>query len=222
MPKAKINSKTYLLATRSSGKLREMKELFGKIIEGANSFSSDQRVEIIDLDEAGIPEDVAEDEIECFDTFEQNAAAKAEYFYKKSGLPTFADDSGLVVHALGGQPGVRSKRWCDGEEQYGSDLDLANNRKLVELLSLIPEKAPFKAEYICAASFCDGNRTLVETGRTGGQIVLSAVGNGGFGYDPYFLSDELGTTFGAASPGEKQSVSHRQRAFFNLFERLSR
>src|SRR6185436_5575354 len=113
----------FVLATRSAGKLRELEPMFRAA-----------RILVIDLVAAGIPESSNEDAIEAFDTFEENALAKARYFFERSGgMPAVADDSGLEVLALGGAPGVRSKRWsaAEGDDLSGQALDDANNAKLV-------------------------------------------------------------------------------------------
>jgi XTP/dITP diphosphohydrolase len=194
-----------LLATRSAGKLRELRPIFATA-----GFS------VIDLDEAGIAEGVDEDGIEAFETFEENARAKAGHFHRRSGLPTVADDSGLVVDALQGAPGVRSKRWS-GAALSGPALDEANNAKLLEALRDHENRAAF---YVCAAAYVDGARTLLARGETRGRIVPDRAGKHGFGYDPYFLSDELGVTFGEASVAEKERISHRGRAFRELIDMI--
>src|SRR5689334_14843294 len=105
----------FLLATRSEGKLREMREIF-----------SDFGLRVIDLATAGIEPTVEEDNLESFETFEENALAKARYFYEASGgIPTFGDDSGMCVDALGGEPGVYSKRWSGREDLEREALDAA-------------------------------------------------------------------------------------------------
>lgn len=200
---------TYLLATRSSGKLRELRELLGG-----------RGIRVIDLTEAGIPEDPAEEGIECFETFEANARAKAEYFFARTHLPTFADDSGLAIHALHDAPGVRSKRWSERTDLTGEALDAANNMKLVMSLSRLPADVIPTAEYVCAAAYKDATRELVTVGRTPGTMLVTPRGQSGFGYDPYFLSRELGKTFGEALPAEKHAISHRGRAFSALLARL--
>lgn len=199
---------TYLLATRSHGKLRELRDLFAA-----------RGLDVIDLADAGITESADEETIESWETFEENALAKAQYFHLRSGLPTFADDSGLVVAALGGRPGVRSKRWSGRQDLSGATLDAANNDMLHGELRR-HGGFPSPAEYVCAAAFADDVRTLVRTGRTGGVIVPEGSGRQGFGYDPYFRSSELGRTFGEATVLEKRAVSHRGRAFAELLEAL--
>jgi XTP/dITP diphosphohydrolase len=204
-----VSETPYLLATRSAGKLRELRPLFAQY-----------QLRVIDLHDAGIPEHPDEAHIEQFETFEENARAKADYFFRKSGLPTFTDDSGLVVHALGGRPGVRSKRWSERPDLDGEQLDAANNMKLLqELRALAPDTIP-TAEYVCAAVFANDRETATQLGRTAGVIVQEPIGTQGFGYDPYFLSAELGVTFGEAETTAKNSISHRGRAFSSLLTTL--
>jgi XTP/dITP diphosphohydrolase len=197
-----------LLATRSQGKLRELRPL----LEGAG-FS------VVDLEEHGIEHEAAEDELERFETFEENALAKARYFYEISGgIATVADDSGLVVAALGGAPGVRSKRWSGRAELEGRALDEANNAKLLEALAGVGDRS---AKYVCAAAFVGLDGELVRLGESAGRLLEAPRGNGGFGYDPYFASSELGgRTFAEAGRAEKERVSHRGRAFRRLVEAL--
>jgi XTP/dITP diphosphohydrolase len=195
-----------LLATRSKGKLRE---LHGILASAA--------LQGITLDDAGIVESAEEEHIEIFQTFEENALAKARYFHHMSGMPTMADDSGLSVRALDGAPGVYSKRYCGREDLSGQDLDDANNAKLKNALRGIDDRS---ATYTCAAAFVDDRGELVAMGETHGQIIDDARGNEGFGYDPFFFSTELDKTFGEASVNEKQAVSHRGRAFHALVDAL--
>lgn len=176
-------------------------------------------VRIIGLHEAGVPVTPAEESIERFDTFEENAAAKARYFHRASGgLPTIADDSGLEIPALSMAPGVRSKRWSSRPDLDGKALDEANNR---HLLAMLRDSADRSARYVCVAAFADGATTLSARGETTGEITRSARGSAGFGYDPYFLSHDLECTFGEAAPAEKSRVSHRGRAFRALAKELS-
>jgi XTP/dITP diphosphohydrolase len=195
-----------LLATRSAGKLRELSGILAEAgIEG------------ITLDEAGIAQSPAEDGIECYDTFEENALAKAHYFHAMSGMPAMADDSGLNVVALGGAPGVWSKRFSGRADLTGQDLDDANNERLIAELS---GRRDSSASYTCAAAFVDDELEEVAIGETFGRIVTAPRGENGFGYDPYFFSHELGMTFGEATTEAKQAVSHRGRAFRSLADAL--
>ena len=195
-----------LLATRSAGKLRELRPLFAA-----------HDIAVVDLRDAGIAESSGEDALEAFATFEENALAKAKYFHERSGMATVADDSGLAVRALGGRPGVHSKRWSGRSDLSGQVLDDENNRLLLERLSGVADR---NASYVCAAAYVDASRVIVRRGEVAGSIVDRPVGDGGFGYDPYFFSSELGRTFGDASVAEKERVSHRGRAFRALISAL--
>jgi XTP/dITP diphosphohydrolase len=197
---------TLLLATRSEGKLREIRPLLAPL-----------GLHLLDLAEAGLPGE-SDDELETGSTFEQNALAKARHYFAASGgIPTVADDSGIEVNALQGRPGVSSKRWSGRGDLTGQALDDANNATLLAALAGFPDRS---ARYVCAAVFADASGEIVARGETRGSIVEAPRGTGGFGYDPYFLSDDLGVTFGEAAPAEKARVSHRGRAFRQLAERL--
>lgn len=195
-----------LLATRSSGKLRE---LHGILASAGLSG--------VTLDDVGIAAAPDEEHIEVFDTFKENALAKARYFHERSGMPTMADDSGLSVRALGGAPGVYSRRYSDRDDLTGQDLDDANNAKLLNALKGTDDRS---ARYTCAAAFVDGPGEWVAMGETHGRVIEEARGNEGFGYDPFFFSTELGKTFGEATVVEKEAVSHRGRAFRALMAEL--
>ena len=200
-----MTARPWVLATRNPGKLRELRPLFGEA-----------GIAVIDLVEAGIGEAPEEEALECHPTFEGNALAKARWFGARTGgLPVIADDSGLEVVALGGAPGVRSKRWSERAELSGSALDAANNALLLERLRGVRDR---RARFVCAAAWCDGAHELVVRGETPGVIVEegAARGDHGFGYDPLFRSDELGMTLAEATVAEKQAVSHRGRAFSAL------
>ena len=194
-----------LLATRSTGKLRELLPMCAA--RGINALG---------LDAAGVVESRVEDELEMLDSFEGNALAKARHFHAQTGLPTAADDSGLVVPALGGLPGVKSKRWSGRPDLTGRALDDENNRLLLERLraSGIEDR---RAYYVCAAAYIDPEGEVVCRGEVHGRIIDEPRGDEGFGYDPYFAADELGgRTFGEASREEKETISHRARAFSSL------
>jgi len=209
---------TILLATRSSGKLRELSEIL-----------RDFELQVVDLETANIPIYPAEDDIESFPTFEENALAKARYFHALSdGMPTIADDSGVAVDALGGAPGVLSKRFSGRSDVTGSALDAANNEKLMrELVRIDSERlvrgeaaAPRTARYVCVAAFVGSEGEMLRAGKIEGRIIEHPRGSGGFGYDPYFESAELGGTFAEADWSLKSGVSHRGRAFRALLPAL--
>jgi XTP/dITP diphosphohydrolase len=199
-----------LVATRSAGKRREARRL----LEAAGH-------EVVFPDDAGIPESPAEDALESEASFEANARRKAEYFARRTGLPTVADDSGLEVFALGGEPGVRSKRWA-GASGSAAEVDEANNRELLRRLAGATGTKR-RARYRCALALLRTPSAVPEIfeGQCTGAILEAPRGEGGFGYDPLFLSDELGKSFGEASPEEKNAVSHRARAFAALAAALA-
>ncbi len=198
----------WVLATRNAGKLRELRALLG-----------DAGVEVVDLGEAGVPEAPAEEDIERYETFEENAIAKARYFSALlPGRVVVADDSGLAVDALDGTPGVHSKRWCGRTDLEGHELDAANNALLAERLR---EEADRTARFVCVAVWTDGTHEYSARGEVPGRIVDVPSGAHGFGYDPYFHVDELGMTLADATVEEKQGVSHRGRAFAALLRALT-
>ena len=192
-----------LVATRSTGKQREVRRLLAGL-------------DIVFPDEAGVLESPAEASLELHDSFAANARAKAEYFSKQTGLATVADDSGLEVISLGGEPGVRSKRWA-GVTGPDAVVDAANNAELLRRLRGAPESKR-RARYRCVLVLYRTTKAFPETyeGSCTGRILEEPVGSEGFGYDPLFFSDELGKSFGQATPEEKDSVSHRARAFAAL------
>jgi len=202
-----MSATAFLLATRSEGKLREIRPIFAAA-----------GLTLVSLQDLEIEESDEEAELEPYSTFEENAVSKARYFYEVSGgIPTVADDSGLEVSALDGQPGVRSKRWSGRDDLKGVALDEANNRTLVTSLDGIADTS---ARYVCVAAYVAVGLELTARGETLGTIVRAARGTGGFGYDPFFLSADLGRTFGESTPGEKEGVSHRGRAFRHLLARI--
>jgi XTP/dITP diphosphohydrolase len=197
----------WILATRNAGKLCELRALF-----------ADTGIDVIDLAEAGIAELPEEETIEIYDTFEGNALAKARYYARRAlGRTVVADDSGLEVLALGGEPGVKSKRWSGRGDLSGAALDAANNALLLVRLKGARDR---RARFVCAAAWATGSDSLVVRGEVPGTIVTRASGAHGFGYDPHFRVSELGRTLGDATVREKQEVSHRGRAFRALLERL--
>jgi XTP/dITP diphosphohydrolase len=202
-----MSATALLIATRSEGKLREIKPMFAAA-----------GLTLVSLDELGIEASEEENDLEPYATFEENALSKARYFYEVSGgIPTVADDSGLEVDALGGRPGVQSKRFSGRTDLRGAALDAANN---AALLTALADAEARTARYVCVAAFVSVGDEITARGETSGTIVRKARGTEGFGYDPYFRSTDLGRTFGECSPVEKQQVSHRGRAFRDLLARI--
>jgi len=205
-----------LVATRSPGKVREIRELFSGL-PFELTLPADLLLERLP-DEA---------DLEHSASYAENAVAKARYFAARSGLPTVADDSGIEVEALGGRPGPHSARWAGLSGGAGgagaSDPDRANNALLLERLADVPE-ARRTARYRCVVAFLatPGGAPEIVEATCDGVILTAPRGSGGFGYDPLFFSPELQMTFGEAAPAAKHRVSHRGRAFRALIEVLLR
>ena len=203
-----------LLATRSAHKAREVARILGDGRRGDFRLAT--------LDDVAIPYSPVEESLEPFDTFEENAASKARYFARLSGLPTVADDSGIEVDALGGRPGVRTKRFAPPARYPDLSRDEANIRYLLERLEQVPT-AERGARYVCVASFIDpvSGETAHFRGEAPGRILREGRGNGGFGYDPIFQDDELQRSFAEISEVEKNARSHRGKAFRAFAEFLA-
>jgi XTP/dITP diphosphohydrolase len=188
-----------LVATRNAGKQREIRAILGGL-----------GVEVVFPDDAGLWAKPEEATLEDTGTYEGNARRKAEYFARRSSLPTVADDSGIEVLTLGGKPGVLSARFAMAAEHQ----DEANNAELLRRLAGAPP-AKRRARYRCVAVYLRTANAMPEMfeGTCDGSIAEAPRGTRGFGYDPLFLSDELHMTFGEAPEAEKHAVSHRGRAF---------
>lgn len=148
-------------------------------------------------------------------SFVENAIAKARHAASATGLPALADDSGICVEALGGAPGVRSARYA-GEPAN----DARNNQKLIAALSVHTDRRAF---YYCALVFvthADDPHPLIATGEWHGEVIASARGEGGFGYDAYFYLPEHGCTAAELPADVKNRISHRGKAIQTLAEKL--
>jgi XTP/dITP diphosphohydrolase len=193
-----------LVATRSQHKLRELRELLDL-----------PHAELVTLDELGVEGDPVEDG----ETFRTNAAIKALFGLRATGLPTLADDSGLEVDALDGAPGVRTRRYA------GLDAgDVDNNAKLLDALDGLPPHSR-GARYVCVLALAiPGAQLAFARGTCRGRIALAPRGTGGFGYDPIFEPESEppgGRTFGLWTPEEKNRISHRARAARRMAPRLA-
>ncbi len=143
--------------------------------------------------------------VEDADTFVGNALIKARAAHRESGLPAIADDSGIVVDALGGAPGIHSARYA------GTGRDDDNRALLLRNLGDAPDRA---ARFVCAAVYVDDDRELTEVAQWEGAVLPAERGEGGFGYDPLFVpEDGGGRTAGELSADEKNALSHRGKAF---------
>lgn len=187
-----------VFATNNAHKLGEVSQVVG------------DKFELVTLRECGITEDIPENE----PTLEGNALAKARYVYSRTGLNCFADDTGLEVDALGGEPGVRSARYAtDGHD------DEANKRLLLERMQGVESRA---AQFRTAvALILDGKEYLFE-GIVRGEIATEEHGEGGFGYDPLFFPEGGDKTFAEMSAEAKNEISHRGRAVRKLAEFLQK
>jgi XTP/dITP diphosphohydrolase len=191
-----------LVATRSRHKLRELRELLGPL-----------RAELLSLDDAGIEGEAIEDGR----TFQANAAIKARFYARLSGLPTLADDSGIEVDALGGEPGVHTKRFSGPKATDESN----NARMLRELAGLPPDRRTARYRCVLALALPEsagprgGMALRFARGTLEGRIAATPKGSGGFGYDPIFEprgEPPGGRTLGEWSAEAKNGISHRGRA----------
>jgi XTP/dITP diphosphohydrolase len=191
-----------VIATRSAHKLRELRELLRL-----------EHADLVSLDDLGVPGDPDE----TGSTFEANAAIKARAAVRATGLPVLADDSGIEVDALGGAPGVRTRRYAG---EHATDVD--NNTKLLEALAGLPPERR-GARYVCVLALAvpgtegprGGMRLTYARGTCRGRIATEPRGTGGFGYDPIFEPESEppgGRTLGLWTPAEKHAISHRARA----------
>jgi len=192
------------MATGNAGKLREVKELLAP--EG---------VEVLGLRDLPAPPQIEEDG----DTFLANARKKAWTLARATGLPVLADDSGLVVAALGGQPGVHSARYAG---PTATDAD--NNDRLLAELAGVPATQR-RAEFVCAMVLAVPDaeeREFVAAGRLAGTVLTAGRGGDGFGYDPLFLETATGRTLAELDLTTKNRLSHRHRALHQLLPALRR
>ena len=189
----------YVLASNNLNKMKEMKEILG---DKATVYTPKDLGISIDVEETGT-------------TFKENSLLKARAFCLASGIAAIADDSGLEVDYLNGAPGVYSARFAGDEHN-----DEANRQKLLAVLKNVPDdKRTAHFTTVISVVYPDGKEISVE-GKAYGKITHEYIGNGGFGYDCLFMSDDLGITFAEASPEQKNSVSHRGRALRELSKLL--
>jgi XTP/dITP diphosphohydrolase len=200
--------KRLVLASSNPGKLREYREMLEPL-----------GIEVVPQSELGVPE-----ADEPHDTFVENALAKARLASRQAGMPAFADDSGICVEALGGEPGVRSARYADGPDadrpEPRAAQDRRNNEKLVAALR---GQDNTRAHYYCVivlVRHAGDPEPLIAEGRWHGQVIASPRGANGFGYDPYFLLPELGRTAAELTPDDKNALSHRGKALRRLVQML--
>jgi XTP/dITP diphosphohydrolase len=195
--------KELVIATHNKGKAREIAALLDGLVE-----------RVVTAGELGLPEPE-----ETGVTFAENAVIKARAAAEASGKPALADDSGLAVDALKGDPGVYSARWGGPEK----DFNVAMRKVHDELMAvgLMADSQDRKAAFICALALVEpGGEPQVFEGRVEGQIVWPMRGDQGFGYDPIFQPLGYDVTFAEMEQGEKQKISHRADAFRKLIQAL--
>ena len=208
--------KKIVVATGNPGKLKELRSMLDADIEwlGLSDFPNIREV----------PEDGK--------TFAENARKKALGYAKQTGLWTLADDSGLVVDALGGRPGVKSARFAEclpprhqDTKKNREEIDRRNFEKVLKLLKDVP-KEKRTARFVCCLCLANKEKILIETeGVLEGFIIEQPIGENGFGYDPVFFVPKLNKTVAQLTAKEKNSISHRGNAilrFKPLFEKLLR
>lgn len=188
-----------IAATKNKNKLRE----FGEILKG---------FEIISQEEAGVDIDVEE----TGTTFEENSYLKAKAIYDITGITTIADDSGLCVDALNGEPGVYSARY--GGEGYD---DKGRVQLLLKNMKDVPDEER-TARFVCVITLVGDEGVLTARGECEGRIDYEPKGENGFGYDPVFYVDRFEKTLAEVTPEEKNSISHRGKALKIFAEKLSK
>ncbi|RIX30977.1 RdgB/HAM1 family non-canonical purine NTP pyrophosphatase [Amnibacterium setariae] len=188
---------TIVLGTGNAHKVAELTAILGPLLPGVEFLRS----------EGPSP-------VEYGKTFEANALIKARAAHELTGLPAIADDSGIVVDALGGAPGIHSAR-------YAGTGDDGDNRRL--LLERLGDATDRTARFVCAAVYVDEGVELVRRAEWEGVILPAERGEGGFGYDPLFVPDDAdGRSAGELSADEKNAISHRGKAFRALAEAVPR
>lgn len=194
--------KRIIFATGNQGKMREIRKILG-----------DLNVEIVSMKEAGISVDIEENGA----TYEENALIKARAVAARTGDCVLADDSGLEVDRLGGEPGVHSARYLGEDTPYG-----VKNASLIKRLEGVPDEER-TARFVCAiAVVLPGGRELTTRAAIEGRIGHEEKGSGGFGYDPIFYVPELQKTTAELTEEEKNLVSHRGQALRLMKEELEK
>mgnify|MGYP000079541440 FL=1 len=188
-----------VIASGNQGKLREI-----------NALLSPLSIEVLPQSSFNVPE-----VSEPFCTFVENALVKARYASQHTGLPALADDSGICVNALNGNPGVQSARFAGKPRS-----DARNNQKLIERLKDEADKSAYYYCIIVLVRHPEDPQPIIVDGVWHGEIILQPKGEGGFGYDPYFFLPELGKAAAELSAEEKNTISHRGKALAKLVQSM--
>lgn len=191
---------TFVLASNNAGKLREFEQLFSRL-----------SLEVVPQAQFGV-----EDADETGLSFIENALIKARHASDKTHKPAMADDSGIVVPALNGAPGIYSARYSGGG-------DIANNEKLLQALEGAegPDRNAFYVAVIALVKYQNDPMPIIAEGRWHGRIAQTPAGDGGFGYDPIFIPDGFDITAAQMTRDKKQSLSHRAIALNALAPKLN-
>lgn len=195
----KFEGKDLVLASHNQGKIKEIRVLFSDFIDDLKS-AADYNLD--DPEETG-------------STFEANAMLKARYVALKTGKIAIADDSGLAVDHLGGDPGIFSARWAGEDRDFNYAIDRIKNE--------LGETKNLKANFVCtlALAWPDGHVEVVR-GEVHGNLTFPAKGDKGFGYDPIFVANGQEMTFGEMEASEKKKISHRADAFKKMMDKCFR
>lgn len=191
--------KTIVIATKNTGKAREYQEMLAPLEIEVKTLADFAPIAI---NENG-------------KTFEENATIKATTAANQLQLPVMADDSGLMVDALGGAPGVHSARYA------GDHDDAANNAKLLSALKEVPDEKRTAHFHTTIVGIKPDGTKLVANGRVDGHILHQLTGENGFGYDPLFYVDELGKSMAQLTAGQKNQISHRGRALRSFMKQFN-
>jgi len=197
-----FSEKKLVIASHNQGKLREIRALIGPL-----------GIKVVSAGELGLPEPE-----ETGSTYIENAELKARASAEGSGLPALADDSGLSVTALGGDPGIYSARWAGPEKDFAMAMQKVEDELQKQAAAGNTDRS---AAFVCALTICwpDGHTESVE-GRVHGDLVWPPRGDNGFGYDPMFVPTGHDQTFGEVDAAWKHSVSHRAIAFKDLLKQV--
>lgn len=201
------NIKDILIATTNPGKINEIYSFF------------DEKIKVLNLKDFSSIKEIEEDG----ETFEDNARKKAIGYSKAAGHLTLADDSGLVVDALNGAPGVKSARFS-GEKLKNEERSLIDHRNIAKVLELLKNVPAEKrtARFVCCICLADSDHVLIETkGTLEGIIIEEETGTNGFGYDPIFFVPSLNKTVAQLTQKEKNSISHRGNALKKMKEQIN-
>jgi XTP/dITP diphosphohydrolase len=199
----KLKGQKIVIASHNQGKVIEIKDLLAPykcMVQSAGDYNLDEP-----------------DETE--NTFEGNALLKARYVAEKTGEIALADDSGLSVDLLGGEPGIYSARWAGVSKNFDAAIGLVR-KKIIDALGSKDFNVPITSSFYCALAIVFPDKTEdVMLGTVSGTLTFPPKGNNGFGYDPIFIADGYNITFGEMNPSEKHAISHRADAFKMLVER---